>query len=566
MFPISLIRHENPELFFALVAPVGADLDRVCEHLRTSLQKFDYSLEEIRLITLLRKFKTPRFLRDEPTDVFDRTNGRMDAGDEFRALADRDDALALLGLYALREFRKSSHQKQNEGEGSAADIPLKRQVYLFRSLKRPEEVTALRRIYGSNLIVIGVHCAREKRVQNLSEKIAKSSYKTQAQKFRHQAESLVLRDEADENKVHGQRLRSAFSMSDVFLDASEAESLTHDTDRFLNLLFGKPVITPTKSEMGMAHAYVAAMRSAELGRQVGAAIVDDAGNVVALGTNEVPRKGGGSYWERESPDHRDWQEGVDSSEEFKRASLGELLFVLSEKKKFTRKFGSQPVEGQIRALLPLLKQTRYMQLIEFIRSVHGEMSALMDAALRGVSVRGCTLYVTTFPCHECARHIIAAGINKVYYIEPYAKSLAIELHHDALQLDSETDQTKVPFVPYLGVAPRAYTSLFAMAVRKRDDGKVIEWDEKCANPRVSGSFWSYIQYEKEDLNFLAETFEKRGLKLQKEGKSEGHTRAKKRPRVGAQGRSTVAGLAAKRRSPREGSRASSTSKSRRQKG
>src|SRR5260370_1860822 len=33
MFPISLIRHKDPELFFAILAPVGADVERRCEWL-----------------------------------------------------------------------------------------------------------------------------------------------------------------------------------------------------------------------------------------------------------------------------------------------------------------------------------------------------------------------------------------------------------------------------------------------------------------------------------------------------------------------------------------------------
>jgi hypothetical protein len=119
--------------------------------------------------------------------------------------------------------------------------------------------------------------------------------------------------------------------------------------------------------------------------------------------------------------------------------------------------------------------------------------------------------VTTFPCHECARNIIAAGIDRVVYIEPYAKSLALELHANALQLDKEGDTSKIPFVPFLGVAPRNYSNMFGMHKRKGDDGKIVFWDATKANPRVSGSFWSYVQYEKEDLKVLRDTLRKRGF-------------------------------------------------------
>jgi deoxycytidylate deaminase len=168
----------------------------------------------------------------------------------------------------------------------------------------------------------------------------------------------------------------------------------------------------------------------------------------------------------------------------------------------------------VASLAPILKQTRYMQLIEFIRAVHAEMSALVDAASRGVPVLGCTMYVTTFPCHECARHIVSAGINRVVYIQPYAKSLALEQHGDSIQLDTVADQNKIPFVPFLGVAPGNYADIFSMPERKGSDGKIIDFDPMIANPRISGSFWSYFKYEQEDLTFLKMTLEKKGFKFE----------------------------------------------------
>jgi cytidine deaminase len=79
----------------------------------------------------------------------------------------------------------------------------------------------------------------------------------------------------------------------------------------------------------MAHAYLAAMRSAELGRQVGAAICDSEGRLISIGTNEVPKAHGGYYWDGDNPDGRDWARGFDNSDRFKTSSLGELLKTLS---------------------------------------------------------------------------------------------------------------------------------------------------------------------------------------------------------------------------------------------
>jgi deoxycytidylate deaminase len=522
MFPIALIRHINPELFFAIIAPVGADLDGVCSTLKESLARFDYKLEQIRVIEQLKQF--PGFLSDEPTAEDRKIEGRMNAGDNFRVRIQRPDALALLAVWEIVRFR---NQYNREHHAKITHLP--RQAYLFRSLKRPEEVTALRRIYGSNLIVIGVHSGREQRLENLAERIAKSRFSAQRDKFRDKAEKLILRDESDEQKPYGQRLRATFALADFFLNSSDGQEIAREIDRFLDLLFGRPVVTPRADELGMAHAYISAMRSSEMGRQVGAAITDAEGNLIACGTNEVPKGHGGYYWDGAEYDKRDWRIGVDSSDQFKRSSLGELLQVLSEKKLLSTKFSNLSTPRQIERLAPLIKQTRYMQLIEFVRAVHGEMSALIDAAFRGISVKNCTMFVTTFPCHECARHIVASGIERVVYIEPYAKSLALELHGDSIQLDISGDRRKIPFNPFLGVAPRNFPNIFAMHERKSSDGNVIEWNPISANPRVSGSFWSYLPYEKEDLKFLSDDMKKiRELRSRNNSKQEPVSTMKKK--------------------------------------
>lgn len=49
-----------------------------------------------------------------------------------------------------------------------------------------------------------------------------------------------------------------------------------------------------------------------------------------------------------------------------------------------------------------LQGTRVKALLEFGRAVHAEMASLSDAALRGISIRDGTTYVTTLPCHICA--------------------------------------------------------------------------------------------------------------------------------------------------------------------
>ena len=67
--------------------------------------------------------------------------------------------------------------------------------------------------------------------------------------------------------------------------------------------------------------------------------------------------------------------------------------------------------------------------------VHAEMDALVGSARRGESVKDCVMYCTTFPCHICAKHIVASGIKSLVFIEPYPKSHAAELFSDSISVE-----------------------------------------------------------------------------------------------------------------------------------
>ena len=46
---------------------------------------------------------------------------------------------------------------------------------------------------------------------------------------------------------------------------------------------------------------------------------------------------------------------------------------------------------------------------------HAEENAIMHAARIGISLKGCTVYVTWPPCTRCARSLIQAGVSEVVY-------------------------------------------------------------------------------------------------------------------------------------------------------
>jgi dCMP deaminase len=59
--------------------------------------------------------------------------------------------------------------------------------------------------------------------------------------------------------------------------------------------------------------------------------------------------------------------------------------------------------------------------LDIYTSIHGEADIIAKAAKQGVSLSGATLYVTTFPCSNCARLLGEAGIKKVIYSKGYSR-------------------------------------------------------------------------------------------------------------------------------------------------
>jgi dCMP deaminase len=52
-------------------------------------------------------------------------------------------------------------------------------------------------------------------------------------------------------------------------------------------------------------------------------------------------------------------------------------------------------------------------------TIHAEQNAIIDCAKRGVSCSDCVAYVTHFPCINCLKCLVQAGITNIYYIHDY---------------------------------------------------------------------------------------------------------------------------------------------------
>ncbi|WP_141754317.1 deaminase [Streptomyces agglomeratus] len=151
-------------------------------------------------------------------------------------------------------------------------------------------------------------------------------------------------------------------------------------------------------------------------------------------------------------------------------------------------------ELAVRAANELLG-SKLLDVIEYTRTTHAEMVAITAAARRGVSIQDATLFTTTLPCHECTRNIIAAGIGRVVYLEPYPKSEGADLQSDAIYLEAhvqEECQGKLAFESFSGFVYWRFDELFSKVPRKEGDlrkkrGSLLKFDGEAVVWKARGS-------------------------------------------------------------------------------
>lgn len=478
---IKLSYYTQSELVFGLVGAVGTNLNSISDIISDRLKAFySYSVETISISReTISKFKYLSKNGGKETELkeYDRISKFMDIGNELRRLTD-DGILAMSVADKIQELRKK------QGDTLKA-IP--RKAYIIRSLKNIREVEVLRTIYGNGFYLIGVHQDKDKRKANLMEKNISSK----------QADELIERDE-NENNEYGQQSRDTFQLADFFVDYSTQEKAIANVHRLIDLVFGDPFITPTFGEYAMYMAYCASLRSADLSRQIGTVICAN-NEILATGANDCPKFGGGLYWsyyDKEKNSYldvdngRDYMRGHDANKVEFRNIARDILNVLE----------LDPSDENISKL----QKSRLGDLTEYGRVVHAEMEALAMCARNNVSCRNAELYVTTFPCHGCAKSIIASGITKVIYIEAYPKSKAFEFYDDSISKDERDREKKVIFLPFFGVGPRRYLELFAMNYnplpdkkRKNKTGMMLHWEKETANVRSQMLPTTYMDRELE---------------------------------------------------------------------
>lgn len=373
-------------------------------------------------------------------------------------------------------------------------------INIISNISNIEDIKNLRKNANNNAIFIA--CGLEHDLASVSKQKIVKEFKTRIQintdnpnesDYRKIGENLT--DNTELKKLR-EGINKCYHQADFFLTYESDKDtklskhkVKQQLKRFFNLLHGFPFATPTKDEYAMYMAFSSALRSADLSRQVGAVITTINGDILATGANDIPKSGGGLYRARLNEQNgsiyddalgRDYMRGFDSNVIEKNLLIDNIYAALENYVDATK----------IEDIKSAIANSKLKDITEYGRVVHAEMEALMACARGHVSSDGAVLYCTTFPCHNCAKHIIAAGIKRVVYIEPYAKSKALPFHFDSVVDEEENPieelikskipiepQKKVIFESFIGVGPHLFRQLFKMRddSRKDKDGRIKPW-------------------------------------------------------------------------------------------
>ena len=493
-------KHEPPELVIAVIGPIGTDINQICREIDSSLAKSNYNREIIKVSDFIQEFPgfdnldSSNFIKEDK-----RLEKLMTAGTDIRKFQHKCN-LGEGDIFSRMVVAKIQHYREKNFKGK--NNPAENTAFIINSLKHPAEVELLQDIYKDRFFAISAFQPKSIRIKNLAMKIANSRNISDWNKMAEVAKTLIDRDESEEGEKLGQNASKAFQLGDYFLnlDGNPAKEI----DRFFDIVFGRPFVTPKIEELFMLQAKSVANMSADLSRQVGAIITNFDGEVLSQGFNEVPKAGGGTNWEAENEkdDKRDYTTHNDPNALLRDELIQEIFQVLKDNNYLCDDQNSKEASELTNECLfgtnPILKDKRIANLLEFGRVVHAEMNAISQAAKNGISIKGATMYCTTFPCHGCARHILAAGINEVVYIEPYPKSIAKQLYGRMIQTDGEDerDDDALTFRAFTGLSPNNFFKFFSKGRRKEPKGKAF--DNVRQRFPIGAEFPSQLEEWKED--------------------------------------------------------------------
>jgi deoxycytidylate deaminase len=332
---------------------------------------------------------------------------------------------------------------------------------VVETVRNPAEIAAFREAFGSRVFVVSLDAPL------LTRFARRHGYGDDLEQFKKDD----ARDKGEDEPEYGQRTQECVYLADISINNHAHLPSKREWDRFftaihqhLRLMREPAFRPPTYPELYMRQAYAVSLKSPCTKRRVGAVLVSE---------TELDERGQGRNTERESRG----EESYVIATGFNDVPKGDLA--CRERRRGEPRFcpKDHEEEQKLRAMrycpgcgsqlsVPAGRITSFRcpkcdarlprdfvpgRMLDVCRSVHAEEAAIVQAARLGsTSLKGATLYSTTFPCLLCAKSIINAGIKKVVYHEPYPMDDTVAM----------LEACKVTLDKYEGVNAWAFDRMF----------------------------------------------------------------------------------------------------------
>jgi cytidine deaminase len=226
---------EKPEIFIALISPIGVNLDDVIEELTALLHQMEYEANTLKFTDILYDlgFAEPRGARD-----FSRYEQLISAGNKFCKTVRSRDALAraaIAKIYDQQPDRPNSYKKNT--------------AYIFRQIKRVEEAELLEQVYGPNVVFISCWAPKRDRINHLKSLMLSESRQLDHNQIEAECLRIIGIDENQKNEPDGQRFFDVYPWAHFVADCSSKSSISRSLKRFVECFF--PTISCLPSAMSM---------------------------------------------------------------------------------------------------------------------------------------------------------------------------------------------------------------------------------------------------------------------------------------------------------------------------
>lgn len=495
----------KPELVFGLVRWIGASARPVLVALRSALESCGFDVVDVDPANLLdgvsEVLGLPEIAKSDP--AWERYRIKMDAGDVARCI----DRQLLAGL-AIRRIGNDRKPPPDDRLGRAV---------IVKSLMHPDEVRLFKEVYGDSFIAVGITGHEEYRSNELIKRFQEEAVVDGidldqivaglierdrgakpagiSEDLPPPVQALVRRDQELTRATKGRTgrevaIQEVMPLCDYIIAMGPrlaADSLEEKVKRLVHAVLSDPFSVATVGEAALATASVQSMVTKDLGRRVGAVVLNRDGDLISVGVNDDPAAKGGLQSQRPGYATTKVASKVDSNFAEKQKMAAGIRKAILNAAASTSHATVTP--DDLQAILETADIDKQLSdITEWGTSVHAEMAALLSAGRSGRSTQGGVLYCTTEPCHNCMRHIIAAGIARLVYYEPYPKTRWKDLHGDQVHdvsIDGPPprDTNKVIIDQFEGFLPARLADFLSWKERKvTDTGLPVRWTEKGEMP------------------------------------------------------------------------------------